>query len=86
MKRSSPKDVESPSKHGEDDMRVHESITPERIMDAVERRMTTLDNPGFCIACGEEQGGCEPDAREYECESCGKAAVYGSDELLLEIA
>lgn len=64
-------------------MKMHESITPERIIDAVERRMTTLDNPGFCIACGEEQDGCEPDAREYECESCGENKVYGADELLM---
>jgi hypothetical protein len=64
-------------------MKMHPSITLDRICDAVERRMTTLDNPGLCVACGEEQGGCEPDARKYLCEHCGKRAVYGADELLL---
>lgn len=54
-------------------------------MEAVQRRQTTLDNPGFCIACGEEAMGCEPDAREYECESCGKMTVYGAEELLFEM-
>ena len=49
------------------------------------RRMQSLDNPGFCIACGNEAEGCEPDAREYECEACGESQVYGADELLLEI-
>lgn len=63
-------------------MKMHKSITIERIMDAVERQMTTLDNPGFCLACGNEQEGCEPDARKYECESCGEMKVYGAEELL----
>jgi len=29
-------------------MKMHKSITADLIMDAVERRMITLDNPGFC--------------------------------------
>ena len=62
---------------------IHSLITIDRVMEAVERRNTTLDNPGFCIACGEEQDGCEPDARRYECESCGAKKVYGDEELLL---
>jgi hypothetical protein len=33
---------------------VHPSITPERIIDAVERCMTTLDDPGFCLHCGTD--------------------------------
>lgn len=38
---------------------------------------------GFCTACGEWTfGGCEPDARRYECDGCGKKAVYGAQELL----
>jgi hypothetical protein len=64
-------------------IKVHPSVTTDRVMEAVERRMFSLDNPGFCIACGEEAEGCEPDAREYECEFCGKPTVYGSDELLM---
>lgn len=64
---------------------MHPSITLERVMDAETRRNTTLDNPGFCKACGHEQGGCEPDAENYECEHCGKRAVDGSFTLLMEI-
>lgn len=60
----------------------HNSITNERIVEAVERQMRTLDNPGFCLSCGNEQGGCEPDARKYECEACGERQVYGAQELL----
>jgi hypothetical protein len=67
-------------------MKLHPSITINRIEEAVERRMSSIDNPGFCIACGEDADGCEPDAREYECEACGENAVYGADELLMEIA
>lgn len=38
---------------------------------------------GGCVSCGELQNGCEPDARQYECESCGKRSVYGLEELLI---
>ena len=38
---------------------------------------------GFCIQCGSEADGVEPDARMYECEGCGAAAVYGLEELLI---
>ena len=66
-------------------MKTHPSITEERVLDACERHMTSLDDPGFCIACGNEQGGCEPDARRYECEACGEHRVYGAEELLIEM-
>jgi hypothetical protein len=39
---------------------------------------------GLCLACGEwSGGGCEPDARNYECEACGARAVYGTEECLM---
>ena len=41
------------------------------------------DSGGFCIACGEEAYGVEPDARNYECESCGKRQVYGAAEIAM---
>jgi len=63
--------------------RVHESITLDRFMEAVERAQSSLDNPGFCTACGEETDGCEPDAERYECESCGARAVFGAEQLLM---
>jgi hypothetical protein len=58
----------------------------ERIFEAVRRRATTLDDPGFCLSCGEEVGGCEPDAERYECDNCGARRVYGSDWLLILVA
>jgi hypothetical protein len=63
----------------------HPDLTDDIILDAAERRMFGLDNPGFCLVCGNEQGGCEPDAREYECEACGENQVYGADELMLSL-
>lgn len=41
------------------------------------------DSLGFCLRCGEMAAGVEPDARRYECESCGARAVYGAEEILL---
>lgn len=39
---------------------------------------------GGCVSCGEIQyGGCEPDARKYECNNCGKKTVYGLEELVM---
>lgn len=64
-------------------MRIHKSVTLRRVMQAVESEMSTLDNPGFCLACGVDADGCEPDARGYDCENCGKASVYGAEEVLM---
>jgi hypothetical protein len=66
-------------------MQMHKSLNTARLMNAVRRSMSSLDNPGFCVACGKDADGCEPDAREYECEHCGEFAVFGAEELLLEV-
>jgi hypothetical protein len=49
----------------------------------VEEAINSGDSVGFCVACGEEAYGVEPDARGYECESCGKHKVFGAEELVL---
>jgi hypothetical protein len=41
------------------------------------------DNVGFCLDCGAETDGVEPDARKYNCDECGMRAVYGLEELLM---
>jgi hypothetical protein len=41
---------------------VHASIMRERVWEVVERELTTLDNPGLCIFCGEDAEGVEGDA------------------------
>jgi hypothetical protein len=69
-----------------DNIPVHKDVTAERVVAAVEAAHTSLDDPGFCIYCGVEvESGIEPDARQYECESCGFPGVYGADELLFYI-
>jgi hypothetical protein len=60
-------------------MRTHKSITQDRVIEAIE----SGDYIGFCIDCGEDQEGVDPDAERYECESCGAEAVYGAEQLLL---
>lgn len=65
---------------------VHETVTPERVQEAVERYAASLDNPGFCLACGADAEGVEPDASRYICEACEAPAVYGASELLIYMA
>ena len=63
-------------------MKLPKGLTLEMIMAASER----ADCPGFCLACGSEQDGCEPDARNYrnyECEACGANMVFGAAEILI---
>jgi hypothetical protein len=67
-------------------MRIHASITLDRVAEAVERQLSSLDNPGFCIKCGADADGVEPDARECTCEACGEPGVYGGEELLIMLA
>lgn len=51
---------------------------------SIEYAMALSENyEGFCLACGKTQSCVEPDARRYECESCGAAKVYGAEELVL---
>jgi hypothetical protein len=67
-------------------MKMHPSITIDRVIEANQRYDQTLDNPGFCIACGADADGCEPDAERYRCEECGCRQVYGAQQLLLIMA
>jgi len=55
----------------------------EDLTQALEDFECGTSNPGFCLACGEQADGCEPDASEYECECCGKHAVFGAAEILM---
>ncbi len=58
-------------------------IDPDELIRACEDSMFGLGNAGFCINCGYERGGCEPDAREYPCDECETNTVYGAQELLI---
>jgi hypothetical protein len=58
-------------------------IDPAALITAVENSLLCMGSMGFCVKCGHEQDGCEPDARKYECEDCGERAVFGAEELLI---
>lgn len=59
----------------------HKSITPEVVAEAVE-----AGNTGFCLICGDEADGVEPDAENHTCESCGAEQVFGAETILIVIA
>ena len=61
----------------------HKSLTDDRICDAAEQSMFYDVYPGFCVVCGRESNDCEPDARKYRCDDCGKRSVYGAAELVI---
>ncbi len=67
-----------------DILKLHPNVTMERVIEAVEDAQTSLGNPGFCITCGEDTSGVEPDAREYKCEVCGSNSVFGAEEILIQ--
>lgn len=67
-------------------MKLHSSITYERVIEAINRRDTQLDNPGFCNSCGADHNDCEPDARGYICDECDAEEVYGAEEYLFMLA
>lgn len=64
-------------------MKVHRSITIDRLEPIISECTFGLATTGLCVECGEDQEGCEPDAERYECESCGAKAVYGAEQLLI---
>lgn len=67
-------------------MKRHHSLTVEVICEAVQRYAFGLDNPGFCLVCGLEHEGVEPDARgTVECVACQAMFVYGAEEILLSL-
>ena len=67
-------------------MKIHKSVTIDRVMELIDEADQTLSSPGICISCGTEADGVEPDARRYKCESCEANQVFGVEELLMEIA
>jgi len=58
-------------------------INKDVLMAAVEDSMFGMGNLGFCLACGAERDGCEPDARNYPCDECGENEVFGAEEVML---
>ena len=63
-------------------MKLPTGLTYTHVVETARRSMSSLDDPGFCLSCGHEQDGCEPDMRDGECESCGEMRVWGAEELM----
>jgi len=63
----------------------HPSISDNDVMTAVEEGMCGLASPGFCNACGDPCDGVEPDAQNYECETCGEHEVFGAEEFIHDL-
>lgn len=65
-------------------------MTKEELLDLavalVEASQTDLSNPGICLACGQIDNHCEPDARKYTCDFCEEKMVYGAQEVLIMFA
>ena len=57
--------------------------TKDEILDSAMEACQADDNLGYCLACGDEAYGVEPDARRYTCESCEEPAVYGAEEIVM---
>ncbi len=55
------------------------NLTIKQVMEACEDGTT-----GFCMACGAQTEGVEPDARCYECEECGSESVFGAEQIIIE--
>lgn len=66
-------------------MNLPSCINIDDVLAAAEEEMVgpAITNPGFCLACGNQQEGCEPDARNYECEECGERKVFGAAEIII---
>ena len=51
--------------------------------EVIEQAIESGEYIGYCLACGSEHEGIEPDAREYICDQCGERQVYGAEEILI---
>jgi hypothetical protein len=58
-------------------------IRPQLTVEQLEQSQFSLDNPGYCLACGAEYNDCDPDTRKRECEECGERKVYGLEQLVM---
>ena len=73
--------MRSHTKKSRSGMFIDINIVVDRALELVE---SGEDTTGVCLACGEFQSGCEPDARARECESCGASrGVFGAEEIIM---
>jgi hypothetical protein len=61
----------------------NEYVIPVMSTEEMKDIMFGINSLGWCLTCGEEVDGVEPDARRYLCEACDNKTVYGYEELLI---
>ena len=59
------------------------NIPHDELIVALKENTSTLSNWGFCLSCGNQQDGCEPDARNYPCDECNTYQVFSAEEILM---
>ena len=65
-------------------MKMHESITVERLEVLIIESVPYMDDAGVCVECGAGRHGYSPLAAQGAlCEECGAEAVWGASELLI---
>lgn len=72
---ASQRDNRKPYRHSDGRMRFPISM--------IESAVFGNDHLGFCLQCGGERDGCEPDASKYECFDCGTCNVYGAENVVI---
>lgn len=60
-------------------MKLPSKITAQLIIDAISNDL----NNGYCLLCGAEHDGVEPDAHGYQCDECGSHSVTGAEDIML---
>lgn len=70
---------------GEANMKIPPGLSGESLLNAVERQVFELENPGFCTDCGAEYDDCEPDTARRKCDECGEKAVFGAEEIMIRL-
>jgi hypothetical protein len=63
-------------------LKLPKGLTVDMIHDAA---FNSSSSVGFCMECGAEHDGKEPDTEKDECEKCGSNSVYGAEQILLII-
>ena len=68
---------------GDSTMEIHSSLTFDHVLNAAKDSMFGMGTTGFCLACGSDQEGCEPDMESGKCETCEERKVMGAANLMI---
>ena len=63
--------------------KIAERIVTLKLSESILNSVENDEEKGYCLMCGLEQHGVEPDARGRRCNACAEKAVFGAQELLV---